>query len=124
MIPEDKCDTCIVGCAAGVGRGQFCPWIPKTLSPGDILYRIGQSANYVYFVKAGEVGLARGSALDEVVPANQFIGTEALTGETYECTALAVTNVELCEATKEGIARWLACLPRASRSILDQLAPE
>ena len=108
---EVRCDGCPVGCASGVGRGQFCPFITREVERGDVLCRAGEPADYVWMVKKGAIGLGLlrtdPDRLDTIRLPGTFIGLECLVQETYLVTARVIARATLCGATRDGFLRWV-----------------
>jgi CRP/FNR family transcriptional regulator len=68
---------------------------------GELLYRVGESAKYVYTLLEGIVKLTQYSLKDEehkvqLLSRGNVIGLEALTGQTYRHTASAIDTALLC----------------------------
>lgn len=112
--PATSCMTCPVGKASGVGNGQFCPLIVRDHPGGEVLFRAGEQASYVWFVRSGQVELRRGAPRPpQRKGPGSFIGLEALVCDTYATTTHSVTDTRLCGATREGFMQWLG--PRCQR---------
>lgn len=107
-----SCHGCPIGAVSGVGQGQFCPLIDRTYAQGEILYRKGDPATYIWFVKSGEVVLDAGENGSEDTHSQHkgpgsFVGLEAMVRNTYEATAKLAQTTTLCGATRAGFAQWL-----------------
>lgn len=121
------CSTCQVGRASGVGAGQFCPFIERKIRVGELIYRAGDDAARVWFVRSGTVVLSRspseGDGSDEraraVRFAGSFLGLEALVAPSYIDTARASSNVSLCGATVQGVDVWLGPRGTPARTALE-----
>lgn len=109
MKAISRCGECMVGAVSGVGQGQFCPLIERDYAEGDVLYREGEPATYIWFVKAGTVELSGASARAESrrKGPGSFLGLEAMVRDAYDSTARFVTASSLCGATRAGFAQWL-----------------
>ncbi len=129
MSDEIRCEQCSLGIVSGVGRGQFCPFIVRDYKAGDVLYRAGDAASYIWFVKSGVVEIraagehtaaetAPGESAAEVTRKSQgsFVGLEALVRDHYDANAVFASDATLCGATRAGFGQWLG--PRAERTCL------
>lgn len=113
------CRECPVGAVSGVGQGTFCPLIPRAYAEGDVLYRKGEPASHVWFVKSGVIGLGEEERAAECPAqrgAGSFVGLEALLRDEYESTARFVTAGSLCSATRSGFTQWLG--PQSERTFV------
>jgi hypothetical protein len=111
-IEPVACHACRLGQLSGVGQGQFCPFVMRRYEPGDIVCLAGDTADHVWYVKSGIVGLRRARDMDRngdvdalCLPAS-FIGLECLVGDRFLHTARAISRAILCSATREGFQRW------------------
>lgn len=136
-----SCHECMVGAVSGVGQGQFCPLVERDYSAGHVLYRKGDSASYIWFVKAGVVELDHEDTPDDTTPdvtrpgdaridderastrknlrrkgPGSFLGLEAMVRDEYGSTARFATAGSLCGATRAGFAQWLG--PRNQRTVV------
>lgn len=112
-----RCDECPVGAVSGVGQGLFCPLIERQYAKGSVLYRKGEPASHIWFVKSGmvELGDEQGVARDAGRKGpGSFIGLEALVRDEYDSTARLATAGVLCGASRAGFAQWLG--PQAGRT--------
>lgn len=115
-MSHDECKDCALGHASGEGRGQFCPFIRRHYQRGDVLYREGERADYVWFVKSGAVELQsreHGRGV-ETLTEGSFVGLESLIDDPYQATAEVADHTTLCGATRQGMADWLG--PSADRT--------
>jgi CRP-like cAMP-binding protein len=124
--PIASCSQCVIGQAAGVGHGQFCPFIDRARSASELIYLEGETASHVWFIKEGTVVLFRESGDQEsegrvraVRFPGTFVGLEALVSESYIDSARASTDVVLCGATREGIDAWLGPKGTPERTALE-----
>jgi CRP-like cAMP-binding protein len=117
MKAISRCQECPVGAASGVGQGTFCPLITRAYPEGEVLYRKGEQASHIWFVKSGVLGLGEEERAVEC-PAQSgpgsFVGLEALVREEYDSTARFITAGSLCGATRSGFAQWLG--PQSERT--------
>jgi CRP-like cAMP-binding protein len=117
MKAISRCDECPMGAASGVGQGTFCPLITRAYAEGDVLYRKGEPASYVWFVKSGVIELdedERAAGGSERKGPGSLIGLEALVRDEYDATARFATAASLCGATRAGFAQWLG--PQSERT--------
>jgi hypothetical protein len=100
-----RCEECAIGRDAGLGAGQFCPWITRTYEAGDVLCRAGEPSDYVWFVKDGVVALTRvGAGRAEALRLpGSFVGLESGFRRT---TARVLVRSLLCGATRERFEAW------------------
>jgi len=77
--------------------------VTREYRPGDMIYRKGALASYVWYVREGQVALCCG----EERGAGAMVGTEALSEGHYAHTATATTKTLLCGATREGFIQML-----------------
>ena len=103
-----ECQRCPVGVASGMPLGQFCPFIVRDYPQDAVLYNVGQTADYIWFVKTGVVALTGDKGTCEFKYANSFIGAEAVETGRYRATAKALSPVTLCGATRQGFAQWMS----------------
>jgi len=124
------CADCLVGSASGVGRGQFCPLIARSYSPGTVLFREGDKGDYVWYIKRGHVRLQRqggGTSTTLTKRPGNFIGLESAVELPYRVTAVTVDESILCGATGDGFRQWMkgdeARVYTILRDVLDSLYP-
>lgn len=122
--PIDRCTDCPIGIASGEGRGQFCPFIPRDLRAGDVVFEQDTEPHHVYFVRRGLVELTRArdrreSCAHEVGP-GRYVGVEAMMPgrHAYSHTARAKSDAILCTASTEGIDQWLGPTESPARTAL------
>ena len=122
MKPQ-LCRECPIGRVSGEGKGQFCTFISRDHEAGDVLYRHGDEAAYVWFIKSGAVELTgpSGSERRERKATGSFIGLESLIRPRYDATAEVVADATLCGATHEGFTRWLGPGSERTCAILQDL---
>jgi CRP-like cAMP-binding protein len=117
MKAISRCRECPVGAASGVGQGTFCPLITRAYAAGEVLYRKGEPASYIWFIKSGVVGLGeqeRAAECPEHRGPGSFVGLEALVRDEYDSTARVATAGSLCGATRSGFYQWLG--PQSDRA--------
>ncbi|MCG8425643.1 MAG: cyclic nucleotide-binding domain-containing protein [Proteobacteria bacterium] len=102
------CNNCPVGTVSGVGKGQFCPFIVRSYPRNAQLYRRGDAAGYIWFVKSGVVALDDDQGACEFKYPNSFIGAEVLETGIYRATARTLEPSTLCGATREGFSQWIS----------------
>ena len=108
-MSHEQCKDCALGHTSGEGQGQFCPFIQRRYRRGDVLYREGEDATYVWFVRTGAVELRSRGRGDGVENKNEgsFVGLESLIEERYQATAQVTDDATMCGATREGMDDWL-----------------
>ena len=76
----------------------FCRLITRRFRAGDIVYRLGENADYVWFVKEGVIGLAMsaGDSPTHLQQSGGWIGAQAAPDGTYPRTAIVLVNATLC----------------------------
>ncbi len=79
-----------------------------------VLFLQGTPANRVFFVQRGSVSLHRMSSEDlalgrahSIRHAGDFLGVEAIVGDSYQDSARAETDLELCVAERDDFLAWL-----------------
>lgn len=106
-----SCDSCELGRISGAGKGQFCPFIVRRYADRQRLCLAGDSADHVWFVKQGVIGLSRSredaGELDSMRLPGSYVGLECLLGDRYRYTARALSPCTLCGATRAGFLGWL-----------------
>jgi len=109
-LGQVDCASCAVGKAAGVGRGQFCPFITRECARDELLCTAGEPIHHVWLVKRGVVGVALShddpDGLDTLRLPGTYVGLEALVDDCYLATARTVARTTLCSATRDGFRRW------------------
>lgn len=131
---RESCRECAIGRVSGEGQGSFCPFITRSYRAGDTLYRQGDEAGYVWFVRSGSVQLERtqpgdrppSAATDcagERKPAGSFVGLESLVRARYDATAQVAEDAVLCGASRAGFAQWLGPNSERTCALLDTLLP-
>jgi CRP-like cAMP-binding protein len=117
MRAISRCSECPVGAASGAGQGTFCPLITRAYAQGEVLYRKGEPASYIWFVKSGVIELGKdepAAQCSERRGPGSFIGLEALVRDEYDATARSATATSLCGATRAGFTQWLG--PQSERT--------
>lgn len=121
-----ECAACLVGKAAGEGRGGRCPMADRPRPAGTWLYIEGERADKIWYVKRGVVVLSRlsddshgNSVAWAVRPAGSLLGMEGLVRNDYLDSARAVTDVVICAASRDEIRSWLDGSGSAACGMLD-----
>jgi CRP-like cAMP-binding protein len=110
----DGSKQCPIGAAAGCGAGRRCPMSPRTYEAGAMLSAEGSAAERLWYVQHGTVALFRenGDQRGAGVPwtvrrPGHLVGEECLVQEGYTDTAVALTQVTLCVASRDSFNRWI-----------------
>ena len=126
MFESQSCAQCEVGVASGIGQGQFCPFVDRRRSAGELLYLEGERADHIWFIKHGTVVLYRESGDKDAegrahaVRFNgTFIGLEALVSDHYADSARASSDVVICGATRDGMDAWIGPKGSPARTALE-----
>lgn len=106
--PAIECQHCPVGAISGIQQAQFCPFIVREYPREAVLYRAGEAADYIWYIRSGVIQLTGEDGVIERRQFNSFIGTEAMETGHYRATAEVCEPAVLCGATREGFARWMA----------------
>jgi CRP-like cAMP-binding protein len=104
------------------------PFVVRRYERDELLCLAGDPADHVWLVQQGAVGLTRSRDTDRLevlrLPGS-YVGLECLVGESYLFTARALSQCNLCGATREDFAGWLrendARIARVMRSVLEEL---
>lgn len=110
----DGSKQCPIGRAAGCGAGRRCPMSPRTYEAGAMLCGESSAAERLWYVQHGSVALFRetGDQRGAGVPwavrrPGQLVGDECLVQEGYSDTAVALTQVTLCVASRDSFNQWI-----------------
>ncbi|RTZ58101.1 MAG: Crp/Fnr family transcriptional regulator [Gammaproteobacteria bacterium] len=84
------------------------PIIQNVFEPGDMLYREGESAKYIYTIRSGLVKLVHylpdgGQRIVRLVKSTDVTGLEALLGNTYGHDAVVLQRTEICRLPIETV---------------------
>jgi len=104
------------------------PFVVRRYERDELLCLAGDPADHVWLVQQGAVGLTRSRGTDRLdvlrLPGS-YVGLECLVGENYLFTARALSQCNLCGATREAFAGWLrendARVARVMRTVLEEL---
>ncbi len=111
---RDGSRQCPIGGAAGCGEGRRCPMSPRTFEAGVMLAVEGAAAERLWFVQHGSLALFRetreqhGAGVPWAVRrAGSLVGEEGMVQSTYADTAVTLTPVTVCVASRDAFARWV-----------------
>lgn len=81
-----------------------------TLSPGDVLYKMGESGHHLFTVRSGLIKLVQYLAdgtqrIVRLVKSSDVLGLEMMVGEQYEHEAIVLRATELCRYPKQAVTR-------------------
>jgi CRP-like cAMP-binding protein len=117
-----NCTSCAIHSAAA-GQAMACPLLPRQAQAGEVIYREGDPAGFVWYVISGAVVLTRSSDRrrhpGRERPAGSFVGLELLVAESYLDTARALVEATLCGAPREAIEGWLGRAGSPARVALE-----
>lgn len=123
-----RCYTCPLGVAAGVPKGEACPFVPKEREAGVLLYVEGDAAERLWYVVSGyvalsrEAGESRGTGVTWAVRRpGEVLGAESLVSGTYRDSAKLLTQTTLCAASREVVDGWLGPETSPARSLVHLL---
>lgn len=111
---RDGSKQCPIGSAAGCGGGGRCPMTPRTFDAGVTLAMEGADAERIWYVQHGSLALFRegreqdGAGIPWAVRrVGSLVGEEGLVQGAYADTAVTLTPVTLCVASRDSFARWI-----------------
>jgi CRP-like cAMP-binding protein len=96
-----------VGWASGVGRGQFCPFIPVRYRTGEQLFRRGDPAEHVWYIAEGVVELRAAGCPAQRRNPGEFVGLDSVVCPQRAEDAVVLEPARLCAARREGFETWL-----------------
>jgi CRP-like cAMP-binding protein len=102
---------------------------PSVLKEGDTLFRQGDTPDYAFFVKTGEIVLTMhvsGDALWRVrATKGSLVGLPAIVGnEPYSMTANVIRDSEICKISRDDFHQLTQRNPRLCCNVLQILAGE
>lgn len=105
------------------------PFVVRRYERDQLLCLAGDPAEYVWLVQQGAVALTRSRGdierLEVLRLPGSYVGLECLVGDSYLFTARALSQCNLCGATREAFAGWLrendARVARVMRAVLEEL---
>ncbi len=121
-----ECSGCPCGLAA-LASGSSCPFGAVARDKGDVLFREGDLAERVWFVRRGTVMLERftsasgGARVHAVRRTGSFVGLEALVRRGYLDTARTAEPTLVCGASKAVVDHWLGDRHTPARVALEQV---
>lgn len=123
-----RCYTCPIGIAAGVPKGEACPFVSRDREAGALLYIEGDTADRVWYVVSGYVSLSREASESQsagvtwaVRRPGDLVGAESLVSGTYRDSAKLLTSATLCAASRETVDAWLGPETSPARSLVQLL---
>ena len=98
------------------------PGTTKTFRAGDIIFAVGDLADFMYVVKAGKVDILKGDRVLETVGPDGFFGEMALVDSSARsATAKAQTDCELAPITEKQFLFMVGETPFFSLMVLREL---
>lgn len=96
-----------------------------TFSPGDILYKMGESGHHLFTVRDGLIKLIQylpdgTQRIVRLVKSTDVLGLEMMVGEKYEHEAIVLRKTELCRYPKEAVARLSMENPVLHKSLMEK----
>ena len=122
---QAECEQCACG-RASQATGRGCPFREEAFERGDSLFREGDPAERVWFVKRGTVVMTSSAGDEEseracgVRRAGSFVGLEALVHPRYLQSARAGEPTVACAAPLAEVEAWLGPAGLPARTVLEQ----
>lgn len=91
---------------------------PEVFSEGDVLFRAGDSAESMYFVRDGEISLSSDGRVVDTATSGQTVGETALLAKTPRVvTATASGEVNAFSLSRADFERWRRECPELDRAV-------